>query len=482
MTAVSKSHRKLLSKDAVLFIIILVEGYVVLASELLSMRLLVSFVGSDTAIISIIVSAVLMPLAFGYYAGGRFYKHRFKNSTAVQLRQVLIRNMLLSAVFLSLGLSYFCIEVFIAVLISIGITSRFMLTTIYALFFLVVPVYLLGQTTPLVSNYFSKHNLSRTTGKMLFFSTFGSFFGATLTSLVLMHTLGVHHTATITILLLTILVMLLSRRVFSLPLAVMILVLAFTAYINSDYLFSKFGYVSNNAYSLIRIDDVEAEKQYHSRLMVVNNSSASKYTTDPEKQFSYIQYINERIIHHLPKDRVHDILVIGAGGFSIGEYDTLNRYTYVDIDADLKEVTEKYLRKYELEDNKVFVAQPARSFLFSNTKKYDVIVLDAYSNFMSVPYQLVTVEYFEQVKSALKLGGVMAANIFSDPKFRDDWSVKIHNTLYHAFGPMDRHTVINFSPWDQQSKPQCVIYVYYHNRQSDGIYTDNKNAYFFDKK
>ncbi len=481
MSTLAKSRIPYLSKDAVLFIIILVEGYVVLASELLSMRLLVSFVGSDTAIISIIVSAVLMPLAFGYYAGGRFYKHKFKQSSAVQLRQVLINNMLISSVFLAIGLSYFCIEAFFEVLMDIGVKSRFVLTTIYSLTFLVTPVYLLGQTTPLVSNYFSKHNLSKTTGKMLFFSTFGSFFGATLTSLVLMHTLGVHHTATITIFLLTFLVMLLTRRLLSPRVLFMVVVFMFTAYMNSDYLFNKYGYVSNNAYSLIQIKELEKEKQYHSRIMSINNSHSSKYTTNPDKQFLYLRYLNNRVFRYLPKDKVNDILVVGAGGFSVGEGDTHNNYTYIDIDADLKEVTEKHLRKFKLESNKTFIPQPARAFLFNNDKKYDVIVLDAYSNVYSVPYQLVTVEYFEQVKAALKPGGVMAANVITDAKFYDDWSLKIHNTMDLVFGPMDRFSVRPFDPWKKEVEYRNVIYLYYHNRQNDGIYTDNKNAYFFDK-
>ncbi len=38
------------------------------------------------------------------------------------------------------------------------------LTACYALLFLVTPVYLLGQTIPLVSNYFGKEKLAKITG------------------------------------------------------------------------------------------------------------------------------------------------------------------------------------------------------------------------------------------------------------------------------------------------------------------------------
>lgn len=55
-----------------LFTLIILEGYVVLSSELIAIRLNLPFVGSGTDTISIIIAAILMPLAFGYHAGGRF--------------------------------------------------------------------------------------------------------------------------------------------------------------------------------------------------------------------------------------------------------------------------------------------------------------------------------------------------------------------------------------------------------------------------
>lgn len=60
------------AKALTLFTIIVLEGYVVLSSELLAIRQTIPFAGSGTDTISIIIAAVLMPLAFGYYAAGRF--------------------------------------------------------------------------------------------------------------------------------------------------------------------------------------------------------------------------------------------------------------------------------------------------------------------------------------------------------------------------------------------------------------------------
>ena len=133
---------------------IIIEGYVVLVSEIIAIRLLISFVGSDTPIVAIIISAVLLPMAFGYYNGGQLYKKISRNNLTVQIRDILIRNAIIASVFLCFGLSYIVIEAFFGQLDNIGIESRITQTAIYSFIFLVTPIYLLAQTTPLISNYF----------------------------------------------------------------------------------------------------------------------------------------------------------------------------------------------------------------------------------------------------------------------------------------------------------------------------------------
>ena len=55
-----------------LFVVIVLEGYVVLATELLAIRQSIPYVGGGTDTVSIVIAAVLLPLALGYWAGGRF--------------------------------------------------------------------------------------------------------------------------------------------------------------------------------------------------------------------------------------------------------------------------------------------------------------------------------------------------------------------------------------------------------------------------
>ena len=50
---------------------IAIEGYAVLAVELIAIRQLTPYVGNATDTVAIVIAAVLLPLAFGYEAGGR---------------------------------------------------------------------------------------------------------------------------------------------------------------------------------------------------------------------------------------------------------------------------------------------------------------------------------------------------------------------------------------------------------------------------
>lgn len=44
--------------------------------------------------------------------------------------------------------------------------------------------------------------------------------------------------------------------------------------------------------------------------------------------FDYVRFINETFIASLPQDFPRDILVLGAGGFTIGLGDSFHNYTF----------------------------------------------------------------------------------------------------------------------------------------------------------
>jgi spermidine synthase len=58
-----------------------------------------------------------------------------------------------------------------------------------------------------------------------------------------------------------------------------------------------------------------------------------------------------------------------------------------------------------------------RVFIKKSTKKYDIIMLDAY-NCDSIPFHMTTIEFLREVKSHLNEGGLVVANLWSS-----DWEL-----------------------------------------------------------
>jgi len=455
----------------ILLIAIALEGYVVLAVELLAIRQLTPYVGNATDTVAIVIAAVLLPLAFGYEAGGR---SGLGAGDEFGVRRRLARNLLIAALILGLGLSHPSLVAFFEAVEALGVTQRLVQTAFYASLFLVYPVYLLGQTIPLVGHCFTYADLPRSTGKMLFFSTLGSFMGSVVSTLVLMSFLGVHKTVIVTLGFLLLLAGFVGwrsdRRHATAAAGLALGVLA----LNNGGVMRAYGIVSNNQYSQVQVRTDPAE---NSRLLVVNNSPSSKVAAQPERRFAYVRFIETDVIGKLDPARPHHILVIGAGGFTIGLEDRANLYTYVDIDPALRQVSEEHFLQGKLTPNKAFVPESARAFLRRNRQAYDVVVLDAYSNRLDIPADLVTRESFAAVRQALAPGGRVAMNVIASPSFADRFSRSIDATIRSVFPFVTRQVMTA-----ERDGVASILYVDC-NRPDDrhDVYTDDKNRYFWDR-
>jgi hypothetical protein len=463
---------------SLLFFVIVIEGYVVLSSELLAIRLTTPFIGSGADTVSVIISAVLLPLAAGYYAGGRF---RLKNGYQ-SVRKRLSRNILIAACFLIPGLSFILIELWFYAAMTFGITNRVLLITLYCLIFIVTPVYALGQTVPLVSHYFSRQRLAHITGRMLFFSTLGSFAGAVLSTLLIMNVFGVHYAVICVYVLLLILGFALAKNRFGPSMITMFILTAIGIYLNSDTQLEHRNIVSNNAYNTIIVNDDGAGRQ-----MIMNNNASSRLGHDG-KRYGYVDFVEETFLDPLrEKDAPkHDILVVGAAGFTFGLSDLDNNYTFVDIDPAVKTVAERDFLKMELSPNKTFVPEDARSYLTRHPQqKYDLIFLDAFLGDLNIPEQLVTQQFFMQVHDALKPGGIVTANFVVSPTFSSKFSRHLDNTLRSVFPNAGRQVLAPFNGWNDD--PNMLGNVIYYAKKQDEIgakqtiYTDDRNTMSFDK-
>ena len=219
--------------------------------------------------------------------------------------------------------------------------------------------------------------------------------------------------------------------------------------------------VKNNKYSTIMVMD-DDEGVPH---MYINNNDSSKYSEDGKKH-RYIEFAEKLTIEDWQASSPADVLVIGAGGFTYGHNDEKNNFVYIDIDKDLKEVSERYILKEKLKPNKTFYPLPARAYLAQTEKKFDIILLDAYLGGLSIPEHLVTKEFFTEVKEHLNDEGVLVANFIVSPGFNNIFSKNIDNTLRSVFPYVSRpDTGGKYEVWtEKQAKNSNFMYIYKHRR------------------
>lgn len=471
-----------LSKRAFLslFIVILVEGYVVLSSELLAIRVTVPFIGTGTDVVSIIIAAVLLPLSFGYYFGGQFKAHTNRFGHLVTIRRKLTFNILVACGILVFGLSYAPLTHFMEAMIGHDLVNRLVLATLYSALFLVVPVFLLGQTIPLVSNYFRREKLSQITGKILFFSTIGSFIGATFSTLVLMATVGVHYTAALNFILLAGLFFILGKRSRLFSKILMIVFVITGVLFNCDPLLKSMHVVEYNQYNLIRIFSSPTNDI---KIMSINHNMDSRYSPTTHEKYEYIDFIEMQYIYSRAVDeKPLNVLVLGAGGFTIGLDDTINTYHYVDIDKSLKDIAEKQFLGRELGVNQIFHPVPAESFLIEGEEKFDLIIVDAYQGDLTLPENMVTQDFFQRVRNRLADNGVVVCNFILNPAFGNAFSQNLDQTFRSVFPLVTRQVIGTYNGWDREAMHN-IMYTYHHSPDEKILktYTDNKNTVYYDK-
>ncbi len=464
---------------APLLFIIFIEGYAILAAELIAIRGLISYVGNGSDIVSIIIAGVLLPLAAGYYYGGITANNR------KPIRGRLIRNFTIALLFLVLGLSPLGMDVFFMGLSQAGLTNRLLLAPLYVLVFLVPPTFLLGQTIPLSTRLFRDQTPSRIAGHTLLWSTIGSFLGSIFSTLVLMAFFGVHIAVLFMAALLLLAIAMLNRKLTARTMGIPVAIMLFCLLINASFIFSAANIYYQNQYTTARI---LTHPETGARLMTLNKAPSAGYNPKTDGVFASITQAEELLLKPLlASDPKRDILVLGAGGFTFGRNDEHNNYTYVDIDPDLKEITEKFFLEKPLTPNKKFVTTAARAFLVDalrEDKKFDLVYIDAFNGEMWVPEDLVTQDFFGQVREVLKPDGIASANMVLNPTYADGYSRNMDHTFGSVFPATLRFPVAMIDVWNKAEDYRMnVLYIGFKDasEKKASTYTDNKNRVFWDK-
>lgn len=427
-------------KRWLLLLIAFIEGFASLGIEITALRRLVPHLGSSITITAPTIGLFLVALALGYRSGARF--------SGDFLARVQ-RNFLLAALIAGIGLSPWAGQWLFAPGNSVQAG--------YLLFMLLVvcpAAGLLAQTVPLISNLIEAERAGEASGLVLAASTAGSVGGASLLPLAVMPTLGVSAAGLIcsASLVLAVLVVLaapaataaataatvagnpssLARR---LPVPLGVLAIASAANLASSPLLAETAYAD---YGVGRVPAARVSTDLTDplRVFLVNNQWASILDASvPPRPTPYIQRMQRLLSEDLGLNN-SEILVLGAGGFTLSLGQTLNRYVYVDVDPKIVDLAEQHFLKQRIVGD--FVADDARHFLLafphSGRKRFDAIVVDVYSSHASVPAHLTTLEFWRLLPVALADDGVVVINLILDSRLRSPYARNLLETIETALG------------------------------------------------
>lgn len=438
---------------ALLFALVFVEGFVSLGAEIITLRRLLPHLGSAITVTAPTIGFFLLALALGYHAGGRV--------AGDYLRRVQ-HNFLVAAALIAVGLAGPTVDWLFAELRPAPLAWAVLTGAVLC------PVaWLLGQTVPILTNLLRHERVGERSGAALYWSTLGSFLGALSLSMLVMQWLGVSAAVLLCAGPLLVLVLALPHergatgsRLDRVLWAAAIAAAAIGANI---VLPQKI----ETAYATYRVVPVSLNGMKSPTVFAINNSAASMIDrSEPPRYTRYIERMRAMLLDEL-RLRDRQVLVLGAGGFTLSHREPLNHYTYVDIDPAVREIAERDFLHEPIVGE--FIVADARAFVSTAGAHYDAVVVDVFNALTSIPAHLVTREFWRATRGVLAEDGVLLVNLILDPKLATPYARNLLASIQAEFGA-------------------CVVEVLFHDRPLSNVlvqcragaspgepYTDERN-------
>jgi spermidine synthase len=460
-------------------IIVFIASFCTLVIELVAGRIMAPYVGVSLYTWTSIIGVVLAGISIGAYLGGRIADRYPRSSTLGWL------------LFLS-GLGAFSISPLTNLIggaqFQTSLMTRILLITAIIFF---IPSCLLGMISPVVVKL-TLNNLAKTgnvVGKIYAFSTLGSILGTFATGFFLISWMG-----TRSILLTMGIILIISSLIFGsffrskksfvlffliLLLSALLPVVGLQGYasINPegfslplspiasfktlyDYAFKPsleqeaYFYKESDYYTLKLKKSIRGSNGNPLESLVLDHLVHS-YTDlkDPlYLEYEYIRMYEEMVRWQVNKRGTFRALFLGGGGYTFPRFIEAKypkaEIHVVEIDPEITRAVKKYLGIPENTKIQTF-NEDGRWFVMNCKEKetYDFIFGDAFND-LSIPYHLTTKEFVMQLKSLLKLDGLLMANVidsFKEGAFMPSYI----RTLEEVFGKGNVHLLTLTSDYDK---------------------------------
>jgi predicted membrane-bound spermidine synthase len=439
---------------ALLFTIVFIEGFCSLGAEVIALRQIIPHMGSSIVVTAPTIGFFLLALALGYQAGAK---------VAGDYLAVVARNFLIAAALTGAGLAGISVDLIFSVFNPPTLAYLIFVATI-----LCPLAWLMGQTVPILSNLMQHARTGEASGYALYWSTLGSFLSSISLSLLIMQWLGVSAAVAICALLLLLGYVLLSARNGRTALAGLAVILL-TATSNT-----WLRPVIETAYANYTVIPVNLEGAINPRAFKNNNSVASLIDeSEPPHYARYVRHIRSILLDSLGFNE-RQILVLGAGGFTLSHREPRNHYTYVDIDPAIRGIAEKrFLGEAALGD---FIVDDARRFVARTERRFAAAVIDVYSSHTAIPGHLVTREFWQSTRRVLEPDGVLIANLILDGKLATPYARNLLATIESVYGRCAIEVL-------HKNQPLSNVVLTCHNSnqaQTNSLYVDERNSADFD--
>ncbi len=389
-----------------------------MAVELSAARLIAPYFGTSTFVWTNIIGVIMFALAIGYYLGGKIADKNPRLKFI--LEAILLACFILIIIpFVTKPLVFLIVNQIITFKASTVLIFVGSLLTVSVLF--IIPILILGMVSPYIIKLLSliDPNIGKDAGLVFSISTIGSIIGTFLPILVFIPFFGTRKTIIIFSLILMFIALIGLIKV-KWKLLLFILVIPFlTLNFSTIKQASSHVYETESAYQYIEVQDNDNQ-----RILLLNEGYgiSSIYNLDPDNVLTDYYYDYYNLLPYISGNtQKQDILILGlAGGIISTQLDHFFAQDYdlhidgVEIDQKVIETAQKY---FDLDNESLTVHNlDARNYLQFNDKKYDSIIIDAYSVQHYIPFHLTTIEFFKKVEDSLKENGVVAMNINATSK------------------------------------------------------------------
>lgn len=431
-------------KKYYMYLTVFITGAVVLVIEILGTRIVAPYYGTTVYVWSSLIGVTMLALTAGYFLGGWLSDKRPNFS--------ILYSIILAAAAVVFIVPFMAAGV-LAATNSLGPRAGALASS--AILF-TLPLVLLGMVSPYAIRLSigELKDAGLTAGSLYGVSTVGSFIGAIATGFFLIPMLGIKAIMDIMAALLILISLgwfIFGARKKAIAAVLIGLLLATLANPHTDAVSYRRKTTilleKQSLYSKLKI--VDYVDRY--RGMIIDNALQTIYDKEKgEYAIGYIKMLADCAVTH--RKTAKTALAIGLGG---GAMDKVFRLRGIDVDnVEIDPLVVKCAKDYFGFDGKIAV-DDGRHYVRNTSKKYDIILLDAYNGY-SVSQFLISKEAFLEMKGILNPGGLLLVNTVGKLKNdgkggvpMDKLVLAVNSTLKAAFNHVsivsDNYGIANYA-------------------------------------